>query len=566
MPHVKYFKQFIPFLVITLVTFITYWDLPNTFFQQDEWWAFGLLNKREGIGGIGHFVKDTILSSGKIHFTPLADIGFYLQYKLFQMNFSFYAFVSIFIHLLNISLVYILVGNILRNKYLAILSALLFAVNSTSHQAVSWVAASLNTQGATLFSLLFYILFLRYLKNKERNKKIITWSLLSLVIGLLFKELIAPFVLVPFLYVLYSNKTSTSAKKIFTPFVIFLFLYLLLRFIMFINAAPVFGTGNVELVQTGAPEYFYRIAILPFRVIAQSLIPTGLLLFLSENLIRLAYPQFVYPDNSVNPFVRETIGYDIVCFFVTATVFFLTFLFFSYFKKRNKVLAKGLIVLLLITVFSAALIIFVPGRAGYVSLIESRHLYSGSFGAAGLLVVMLFGLLSWISKSKSKIILILAILVITLLNIWKVKSDINELKTVGDSREYILTNIAATYPDLPQKIVIYTQSDTAYYGLAENEKILPVQVGFGWMLLTWYHKNENFPSCLYDTKLFLDIAAQGYKECDGRGFGYFRDYGKFLETIKKENLSPDEIIAYKWDSKTETFKNITKIILLELKK
>lgn len=548
----KYFKSvrldFIAFTFFALCIVITYWSLPNTFFQQDEWYGFNVYNKIDAIGGLRHFINEVFFTFGKTHYTPLAEVGSYLQYKLFDLYFPFYAYVSIFMHVLNTILVFVFVNQLVKNRLIAFLSTLLFAVNSITHQAVSWIAASLNTQGATFFSLVFYILFFQYIKNKERNKKIVFLSFASLIIGLLLKEIIAPFLLVPFFYFFYSmDKSIQSAKKVFIPFVFFLFLYLTLRFVIYINAPPLFS-GNVELVQAGIPEYLYRITILPFRVIAQSLIPANYLLSFSEFVVRISYPQFSYSDGSVDPVIRETAGYDIVCFFITLIIIITAISSFKFFKKRNEYFSKGIVLFLLIPIFSAILIIFIPGKAGYVSLIEPRHLYSGSFGAGGLLVLTFLRLSSWFTKSKSKIILITVIFVLTSLHMWKIKNDIVLLKEMGETRRNILTQIASSYPDLPQKIVIYTQSDTAYYGLPDTEKILPVQVGFGGMLLAWYHKNENFPSCIYDIPLFLEILGQGYKECNGRGFGYFRKIDSLQKAVKENKLDPTIIIAFSYNS------------------
>lgn len=554
-------------LATALSLVLAYKDLPQTFFQQDEWWAFGLFNKRETIGGLGYFIKQAFITPAKIHYSPLSELGFYLQYQLFQVNFSGYAFVSIFIHLLNTFLVYIIFNTILRNKYLAFCSALLFAINSTSHQAVSWVATSLTTQGATFFSLLFFLTFLQYLKSKGTNKKMFIFSLFSLFIGLLFKEILAPFLSVPLLYFLYStDKNIKSAKKIFSPFVFFLVLYLLLHLVIYVNGPPMFDQNNIEIVQAGIFEYLYRLLMLPFRVIAQSLFPASFLLLLSEIFIKLAYPQFVLTDGSVNPFIRETIVFDLVCFFISTAVIIFTLFAYKYLKKSKKDFAKGIILFTSIAIFSSVLIIFLPGSIGFASLFAPRHLYSGSFGIAGLLVLLLFALFSWLRIPKKKFFLICLILIISAVNIILIKNDISKLRNTVGVIKSALETIKSTYPRLPQKILIYTESDTAYYGMPVEEKSLPVQVGFGWMLLVWYHKTENFPACLYDSDRFLYLLAEAYKECDGRGFGYFRNYDKLVNAVSQNHLSSESVIAYSWNGKSQEFIDITNQIRAQLKK
>ncbi len=562
-------SQFDIIILVAIACFIilAYWSLPDTFFQQDEWWAFGIYNIKNGLGGTGYFIKEALINFEKVHYSPLAALGFYLQYKLFDLHFSFYAYVSIFMHIANTVAVFVFIKQLVKSRYVAFLSSIIFATNSVSNQAVSWIAASLNTQSATFFSLVFYILFLQFLKNKEKSKKILTLAFCALVIGLLFKEIVAPFLLVPVFYFLYysGNKSFVPIKKIFTPFIVFLSLYLLLRFIMYLNAPPIFGSGNVELVQAGIQNYIYRAVALPFRVITQSLIPQNYLLSISEYFIQLSYPQFSYSDGSVDAVIRETIAYDMICFFISILIMTAAFFSYKYFKNTNKYFAKGIVLFLFIAIFSPILIIFIPGKAGYVSLIESRHLYSGSFAVAGFLVLTFFGFLSRITKNKAKTTLFIIVLIIVILNIWKVRNDINELKKISILRKYILTEIMSKYPNLSDKIIIYTTSDKAYYGMPDKEKILPIQVGFGWMLLVWYSRNEHFPSCLYDTTLFLDILGEGYKECGGRGFGYFRDYDKLIDVVNKNGITTEEIIAYNWDSQKEKFTDISFKIIDKVK-
>lgn len=559
-------KVVTPIIVAYLVLF-AYWDLPKTFFQQDEWWTFGLYNRREGLGGLLFIFKDMILTSGKVHFTPFSELGFYLEYKLFGLDFPPYTFVSIFMHIINAALVYTFIKQVVKNKFIALLSCVFFAINSISHQAVSWVATSVNTEGMTFFTLLSLIFFMRYLQNKMKHQKFLFFSFFFIIVALLFKETIAPFLLLPTIYILYSRDKSISiVKKTFIPLFIFLIFYLLLRLVVFISATPIIGSGNVELVHAGMPEQVYRLFALPFRVVAQSLITANSLLFFAENLLRLAYPQFVYPDNSVNPFIRETIGYDIVCFFVTGIVVSFSFFSYTYFKKKNENFSKGIILFLLIAIFSAILVIFIPGKPGFVSLIEPRHLYSGSFGSSGLLVLTFFGVCSFFVQHKGKLLLIAALIPIYTIHVLIIRDDIKHLEAIGKVRKDILHTIKKTHPQLTKKALFYIKSDTTYYGMQAKEKILPVQIGFGWMLMVQYHKNEQFPACLYDTKLFLGLLTQTYKECDGRGFGYFRDYDKLVEAVLVNAIKPEEVIAYSWNGKIEEFNDITQQIRVKIKK
>ncbi|MBI2028466.1 MAG: hypothetical protein HYT07_02540 [Candidatus Levybacteria bacterium] len=556
-------KFFFPFILSILILF-TYWDLPKTFFQQDEWWTFGqYVQNEQAYGGIEELIKSSKLI-GKGHFTPLFNIIFFLQYKIFGMNFSLYALVSIFTHILNIFLAYIFANSILKNKYLAILASIFFATNSISHQAISWVSASLNTQGSTLFSTLSYLTFFLYLKKE--NSRMLFISFLSLIAALLFKEILAPFFILPIMIFLYAKKDiKITLVKVLKPFSLIFFSYVLFRIVIFFLASPSV-VNAVQAQHTGIYEFAFRIIILPFRAIAQSLIPSEILLFLSENLIRLSYPQFIYSDNAVDPFIRETIAYDLVCFFISVIILFLSYVSCIFFKKKNEIFLRGIILFLSVIIFSLIVIILISGRAGFVSLIEPRHFYVGSLGSSTFLILVLFGLFSLLFKQKAKFILTAILIPILLINIAIIKNDISGLESIGSIRKKILMDIKEDYPRIPKNIVLYTQSDTAYYGMPDDEKILPVQVGFGWMILSWYNEKGSFPPCMYDQKLFLHLLSQGYKECSGRSFGYFRNYEKLMESVEKYNIPYENIIAYLWKNDVKKLTNASVLIRHKLKK
>src|SRR3989344_5325801 len=73
----NYFKSWrfdiILLVFITFCIIFTYWNLPNTFFQQDEWYGFNIYNQREGLD-VFNFIKEVFFTFGKTHYTPLAEL------------------------------------------------------------------------------------------------------------------------------------------------------------------------------------------------------------------------------------------------------------------------------------------------------------------------------------------------------------------------------------------------------------------------------------------------------------------------------------------------------------
>lgn len=562
-------QKIYPFVLFTIFVSIAFWDLPKTFFQQDEWWAFGTYILNESYGGLAGAIKSTIVGD-KVHFTPLANVGYYLQYKLFGMNFTFYGFVSIFTHILNAFLVYCVSRMLIKNSFLSVFSALLFSVGSISHQAVTWIATSVNTQGATMFSLISIIFFLSYLKAKKQKFYLLTLSFASIVIALLFKETVLPFILIPMLWYFYrENKNPTHVKKIFLPFLVVFVLYVFIRIFVYIISPSTIPNAPQIGQQPGMPVYIYRLFTLPFKVIAQSTFPQLTLVSWSDRIVKLAYPRFIESDGAVNPYISQSIVFDFVGYIIATVLFFIAILSFVFLQKANKrYLANGVILSVCIMVAGALPIIFIPGQPGYASIIEPRHLYIGSIGSSMLIVVVVYSVFNFLLKQKrlwTTILTSIVLLSIVSFHSLSTRNDIEKLKQISFYRKLFLTGIEKDYRKLSKNVVFYTQSNKTYYGQPDTEKFLPVQFGFGKILMIWYQKKEQFPVCLYKDAFLDGLLSQGYRYCEGRGFGYFRDYDKLVEVVKTNGIDAQNIISYSWSGETKEFSDITQAIREKVK-
>ncbi len=141
-------------------------------------------------------------------------------------------------------------------------------------------------------------------------------------------------------------------------------------------------------------------------------------------------------------------------------------------------------------------------------------------------------------------------------HIRKIRKDIDEQIAIGNLRQSILRMVIASAPNLPRRAVFYVESDRPYYGL--QEPIVPFQSGFGQVLLVWYNANgADFPACLFDREYLYVLLEENFKECQGRGFGYFRKTLTFNNALKIYHFQPNEIFAFRFISATNTFKDMT---------
>lgn len=548
-------------IFIALLVIFTYWSLPNTFFQQDEWQtlASNIYYISKGITGV---IESFLPTSPLSHFNPFARVFSWFEYMFYKTNFTLYAWQSISLHILNAGLLYYFIFFWFKSKKIAIISALFFGVNSIPNQAVTWVAAANSYEIPVAFILLSLTFFQRFLTYKKHQRINIFLSLTTLFISLLFHEIgIFLFLFYPIIFFLYAKPAWRKLLPTFSTGIIFtLTTFILIRIPFFFGFSSVLPEAT-DISRPPIIVYPYRIISIAMKSFAGSLIPEKSLISISEGVTRLAYPQFITPDNLPNPFIAQSIVFDLVSYALTFFIICIMIMFLRFIPDKN--MKKILIWTLFFIPTSLIPYGFVLGKAGYASILEPKFFYVSSIGVSILVAIISYSL----RFSKKKILKVTVFILLSLYllyHMYAIRTYLSDLVEIGEQRKAFLTNIKSSYEKLPQNVVFFTQSDTAYYGMPNNEKILPVQIGFGKMLMIWYQKDENFPGCLYERNYLLRLLEEGYLECGGRGFGYFRQYDKLAEAIKSISLTADNVIAYSWNGKNEKFIDITNAVRKKL--
>lgn len=551
------------FLVLALIAF---GNLPHTFFQQDEWAIMGnyLYWQKAHLGWFTRlfvYEQDT-------HLIPLGNIFSYIQFRFFGLSFWSYGVVSIILHVLNGTLVAILAKKLFNSDRVAWLAGVFFLINATTHQAISWTATTIGTAGSTLFVLISLIYFHRHLLTM----KPFSWSLLvslgSFMLSLGFKETsIFLFLFYPLFWVIASKKRNVGQGVILVALLILVgFLYGSTRIVISQFWTTTSSTA-AELAQPPLATYVYRFFSNPIKIFTQTLLPVPILLTVARQIVLLGYPQFVSvltPD----PYIVESVASDIVSF-VFAAVTAITFLLFyrRVLRKRRKTDGPLLFVSMAFIITSALPFLIIPGKAGYITLFDGRHLYLTSVFVAIVLAVLFVRAYEILSR-RWVLCMVIALLTVGFLSLHaiKIRRDIDYQVAMGQLRRSILNTITSVYPTLLQKAVFYIESDKAYYGLPSEETIPPFQSGFGQTLLVWYNAHgESFPACFFERKFLYVLTRQDYKECEGRGFGYFRSFDKLKEFIRSSQISPELVIGFRFNSSTNVLSDISAEIYGRLK-
>lgn len=539
----NYFGIFLLIFYFLLSTII-FWKLPSTFFQQDEWAIFGIHLYGDKVG-LSLFQR-LFLFEQYIHLIPLSMLFSYLQFKFFGLNFFLYAIFDIIFHTVNALAVFYLAFLLTKERKVSFIAGALFLANSITHQATTWVATTVGTEGSTFFILLSIIFFILYSQKRRYCHSFI--SVFFLCISLLFKETgIFIFLFLPVLWLLYAkNKNYKSFIKDFSPFFLLGIGYVLFR-IYFL----VFGyisTSSPDITsQPDLSVYLYRLTTYPLKFIAQSFIPISYVIQFAESIILLAYPNFVN-EKIPNIHVVQTIGSDLVSYIISIIILLTCLVMIKYLKQKKEKGSKLIILCISFIFLSSLPFILIPGKAGYFSLIDGRHLYLTSIFSSIFLSVIIFTPMNFFKKNKI-IFFITAVVIfkIVVFNASQIKTDILKQVDYANVRKSILEKIINTYPSLSSRAIIYAESDKAYYGLPLDQQILPFQSGFGETLLVWYDQHGgNFPACFFQAKFLYDITSEGYKECNGRGFGYFRKIESLRRSMKENNISINSVLGFRY--------------------
>lgn len=551
----KRFIFFTLFLYATIL-FLTYGNLPKTFFQQDEWAIFGYHISADKLG-ISLFNR-LFIHQQESHLNPFSNIATLIQFRLFGVQFAPYAWVAMMLHGVNTVLVYVLSWMLIKNRWLALFAGIFFLINSIGHQAIVWIATTTGTAGSTLIFLLSVIAGISYIQSGERRRDLLGLTMLGLVISLGFKETtVFGFILIPILWMIFTKKRSLGGGiRVGAAVTLSGALYLIARFMLLaLRSAP--SISPEVVTRPSFDVYVFRTVVIPVRVFVQSFIPQELHLVLARLAMRLGYPQFMI-GGAPNPYLVESAAADIITLAgLLGIVVVIVLLRRSFQKTRQMHLSRVLSFVCAGIWLSALPFIFIPGRAGYNALLDGRHLYLTSAFVSIFAALMVAGIVGKVKKNRPIMALLcMGIFLVGFYHIRIIRRDILNQVTVAKLRQSIVGSVLTYVPVLPRRAVFYVESDAAYYGVAEP--IVPFQSGFGQVLLVWYSATGmDFPACLFESEYLYIQMEENFKECEGRGFGYFRKPVTFNEALAVYKFLPDELFAFRFTSATNTFEDTT---------
>jgi tetratricopeptide (TPR) repeat protein len=261
---------------------IYYNSLSNGFVFDD----YGVIVENKHINdfrnSLPSFFNDSYfkIAGGEASYRPIATLSYFLIHSFAGLNPFYYHLASVVLHTLNVILVYVLISLLLKDRFKALLAALLFACHPVLTEAVDCIAFNEDLLAA-FFILLAFILYVKAVDKRPAGSAHLL-SLFFFFCSLLSKEMA---ISLPALILLYDLAFREAAERglsvkhilttikirwsFYTGYALVAGLYLLLRFAIFVNPADGnkhhFGSLLERLLYLPYHIFsFFKLAIAPY--------------------------------------------------------------------------------------------------------------------------------------------------------------------------------------------------------------------------------------------------------------------------------------------------------------
>ncbi|MCM8790455.1 MAG: tetratricopeptide repeat protein [Candidatus Omnitrophica bacterium] len=203
------------------------------------------------------FVSDNIVTpTGKTFhfFRPIQIITYMIDYSRWGLNPKGYHLTNIILHVLVAFALYWFVGNLYRDKLLALACAAIFIVHPIHTEAVSYISGRADPL-ATLFVLVSFVCYVSFLS--QGGLFFYAAIFLSYMAALLSREnsLIFPVLILVYHYV-FRRKARLS---VFLPLLIMTAAYIFLRTQVLIHLLPEFNVKPATTVLDRLPRFFVAV-------------------------------------------------------------------------------------------------------------------------------------------------------------------------------------------------------------------------------------------------------------------------------------------------------------------
>lgn len=542
----------LPFLFIVAAILYTFWNLPKTFYQQDEWLGLGQIIAL-GFGSVTHGFS--LLQFFFADSRPLTRVLGVIFFGTFPLNPIPLAYYGIAFHIVNSFLVFLLIKRFFKSNIAAFLGTMFFALSSVSHQSITWFAASFGVQPASTCILLSIYLFLLFL---EKNKKQFAYiSLFFALLSLYFKESgIFLFIFFPLLPFIFGKKIEKKKYiQLFSPFLAFIFLFILYRLfemiiLQFGSAhllnAPVYaslGQGKVFFVMT----MLSRIVIYPLTSFSLLFVPVYTALAIALEFTRVYYP---YITQRID-LISETIVLDLLS--IVGSVLLVAYIIIKTNVDRK---SKPTLYFILSLFFLSVMPYIVVGKT--FAYMEPRYYYIPLVAGAvfiGYLSRDIFTLGKKFFLLKAGFLIGFAALMF--LHVGEIRQDIQMQVVIAKERTGFMKQLLREMPTLTANTnVFYFTSDRTWW---DDNNTVPFQHGFGYSVPVLYYNSGKMPKTLLVNGYLWALGSEGYEKIDGLAYGYYTSLPHLKSAMQKYHFSPKDVHAFSYNSQTKVLTDVSQM-------
>ena len=360
--YINKISNFLFLMFLTLLILIIYKPSMNgDFCYMDD---YGYLDSIEDLNGNYLEILDPNFDKGS-YYKPLFILSLLLDFLLWKASPLGFHFTSVLIYLFTLYIIYFIVYELFKNKFISVMSTILFAVHPVHVETVSWISSRTHLLGSFFFCVAFY-LFIKF--NSNKKKLFYFLSLFAFLCSLLSHVIsgILPLIILLYIYCFTSSiKGKVNFYKIL-PVIPYFFLTLL--FAVFLTYTGAVSHREVHLENTFLDRFVIFI-ILFAKLIKLFFWPFNLSLFYSsepaQGIFSLSF---------------------LLSFFIF--IFFVLSFLYTFVRHRELAFSLGWFLLPLL---------FISGRifANLEFYIADRYLYLPSFGMCLFFTIIFYRLLYW---------------------------------------------------------------------------------------------------------------------------------------------------------------------------
>lgn len=425
------------FISIPLVLLVFFFSHTlNAFFSQDDFFHLRVVMDKEPKDIPSFF---TSLQKEYAFYRPLSRETFnFLMYRSFGLNPLPFHVINLLLIIANIVVVWILVQRLTRSFLVALLTTLIYAVNSI-HSIELYYLASVQTLATTLFILLGILFYL-----SSANIRHYLASILFFILGLLAHETAIVFVGIIFIWELITHRTGIFNKQVIKRFLPFLLIGL-------------FYLANTSLFNRLPQQQVYQ-PVFSVKSIINSLSWYSLwVIGVPEFVIDFVGPKFTLNQNLIKWYG------EYLKIFLPTILFLIGSLFLIIFRFRYA--------LLRLNSYWFSVLAYLVSLSPFVLFPQHKSSYYLTLASVWFSMFIAWPLsFAWRGKNLTKILV--ASVLFSFMYISYLTTSLNKITYWAAKRsnaaEYLLTDIKRTYPNPPKGAIFYLKNDPNYPDIAKD--------------------------------------------------------------------------------------------------